>query len=165
MVSYNEKHHCDDYKFLNAYLFIVIGFNIAQCLIEFGVVLISAKGTIANPSPRKRIYIFLYIQAIVFLFEFVWDGVGLVWAFNPELDCHHAHPVLILTRVLLLWNFAKSVIIMGYMFVRIGVCQLCCKRLKPPKEIGGVGIAKLSNNIVSQTVRQRTWQRAHWKTR
>lgn len=93
-------------------------------IIEVIIVIISSRGTIVKSQPRKRLPIVLYIQFIVFIIEFAWDIVGVLWAFDPSIDCHRSHKVLLFTRVVLAWNFIISIIVGLYLFIRIGKC--CC---------------------------------------
>ena len=81
---------------------------------------ISASGTIANPKPRKNIRIPLYILTAIFTVEFAWDIVGVIWAFDPTIDCHKSHTVLMLTRSVLVWNFIGSATLGSYLILRIG---------------------------------------------
>ena len=78
----------------------------------------------ANPAPRKNIYIMLYVEAVVFVLKFAWDVVGVLWAFDPSIDCPSSHPILILARTMLLWNLLTSITMALYAFLRIAVCRL-----------------------------------------
>ncbi len=89
-------------------------------ILEAIVVLISCRGTIANPEPRKRLPILLYIQFGFFVLEFGWDVVGVWWAYDPSIDCHQSHQVLIFTRIVLVWNMCVSLFVGFYMIIRIG---------------------------------------------
>ena len=167
MLNYDRDYHCDDERLLRTYLAVLIGAHFSMCLIEISVVLISARGTIANPAPRKRLPIALYVQSIVFILEFVWDIVGVLWAFDPTIDCSSSHSVLILARVILVWNLISSIVIGSYMIMRIGICRLCCRRppkklryesLAPSMSFGGRILSALSTSSLNQHHRQRQWQ-------
>lgn len=93
-------------------------------MVEITIVVISSMGTIANPEPRRRIHVPLYIQMTMFVFEFGWDIVGVVWAFDPDIDCHRSHSVLILSRIILVWNLLTSSVVGVYLIARLGINKL-----------------------------------------
>ena len=124
--SYDRDYVCDDEKLLKLYLCILTGVHIVMCLIEMTVIMISARGTMANPAPRKNISIALYVETVVFVLKFAWDVVGVLWAFDPSIDCHRSHPILVLTRSVLIWNLFTSVTMALYAFFRIAICRLPC---------------------------------------
>ena len=169
MLTYDKGYSCDDEKLLKAYLSVLVGAHFCMCLIELSVVLISARGTIANPAPRKRLPIALYVQSIFFVLEFAWDIVGVLWAFDSTIDCPSSHSILILTRAILVWNLISSIVIGSYMILRIGLCRLCCRHppkklryesLAPSMSFGGRILSALSSSSLNQHSRQRRWQ---WK--
>jgi sn1-specific diacylglycerol lipase len=124
--SYDRDYRCDDEKLLRVYLCILTGIHIAMCLVEVATISISARGTMADPSPRKNISIALYVEAGVFVLKFTWDVIGVLWAFDPSIDCPDSHPILVLARSVLLWNLFTSIAMALYAFVRIAVCRLPC---------------------------------------
>lgn len=167
MLTYNADYSCDDVKILKIYLFVLTGLHICMCLIEVAVVVISARGTIANPEPRKGLHIALYFQMSLFVLEFAWDVVGVVWAFDSSIDCHRSHSVLLLTRTVLIWNLTSSLIVALYMVIRIGFCRLTCcsppkklryEHLAPSTSFGGRRLSALSSGALVQHHRQRRWQ-------
>ena len=97
-----------------------------MCVIEAIVISLSARGTMADPAPRKNISVMLYVETAVFVLKFSWDVVGVLWAFDPSIDCEKSHPILVLTRTVLIWNLLASIIMALYVFVRIAVCRLPC---------------------------------------
>lgn len=121
LVSYDKSYKCNDEKLLKVYLFVLTGLHLCMLMTEIVIVLISSKGTIANPEPRRKLPIALYVQFIIFVIEFAWDIVGVVWAFDPSIDCHQSHQVLLFTRAVLVWNFFISVTVGFYLFLRIGI--------------------------------------------
>ena len=131
LVTYDRDYHCNDDKLLKLYLCILSGIHVVMCLVEVIVIMTSARGTMANPAPRSSIPILLYIEAVVFVLKFAWDVVGVLWAFDPTIDCQSSHPVLLLARGILIWNLFLSIIMGSYAILRIGICRLpCCG---PPK--------------------------------
>ena len=94
-------------------------------MVEMTITVTSSMGTIANPEPRRNIHIPLYIQMALFVFEFAWDIIGVVWAFDPSIDCHRSHSVLILCRTILIWNLFTSCVVGFYLIFRIGMITLC----------------------------------------
>lgn len=172
VLTYDKEYSCDDERLLKIYLYILVGMHFIMCLIELAVVMISARGTIMNSEPRKALPKLLYVQSGVFVLEFIWDMVGVIWAFNPAIDCHSSHSVLVLARAILTWNLLSSVFIGLYMLVRIGICRMCCNN--PPKKLryedgapftsyGGRRLSTLSSGELAQHHRQRQWQwRLQW---
>ena len=122
--TYDRDYTCEDEKLLRLYLCILTGVHIAMCIIEVATISISARGTMSNPSPRKNIPIALYVEAVVFVLKFSWDIVGVLWAFDPSIDCLSSHPILLLTRTVLVWNLLTSIAMALYAFIRIAVCRL-----------------------------------------
>lgn len=119
-MTYDESYECHDNKILKIYLFILTGFHIAAAIVEVSIVSLSSSGTIANSEPRKNISIPLYILTGIFVLEFAWDIVGVIWAFDPAIDCHKSHSVLLLARGVLVWNFIGSISFGSYLILRIG---------------------------------------------
>lgn len=95
-----------------------------MCVVEVATISISARGTMANPAPRKNVSIALYVEAVVFVLKFSWDIIGVLWAYDPSIDCPSSHPILILTRTVLIWNLLTSIGMALYAVIRIAVCRL-----------------------------------------
>ena len=134
-------------------------------IVELSGCIISSRGTIVNSTPRQHIYIILYVLLACFLVEMVWDVIGFVWAFDPNLQCYDKHILLIFIRCLLLWNSVVSVVTTTYLFIRIGVCKVFCmpKKLKfedlPPAEsFGGRRLSKISSDSLKRHMHRRKWQ-------
>lgn len=123
-MTYETSYRCHDERLLKIYLFILTALHAVALIVEVSIVAISARGTIANPYPRRNIAIPLYVLTAVFVLEFAWDIVGVIWAFDPAIDCHQSHAVLLLARGVLVWNFMVTIVIGSYMFVRIGKCNM-----------------------------------------
>ena len=164
---YDQDYKCDDEKLLRVYLCILTGVHIAMCLVEVVTISISARGTMANPTPRKNIPIAIYVEACVFVFKFAWDVVGVLWAFDPSIDCHASHPILVLARLVLLWNLFTSVGMAFYAFIRIAVCRLPCmgpvakkhKQLATDLSSESHGLLALSSKeLRKHRHRDRTWK-------
>lgn len=169
VLTYDKQYTCDDERMLKVYLYVLMAMHVCMCLIEFSVVMTSARGTIADPEPRKGLRIALYVQTAFFVLELAWDIVGVLWAFDPSIDCPSSHSLLILVRGILIWNLLSSLTIWLYLFVRIGVCRLPCfgqptgklryERLAPVESFGGRRLSALSSMGLAQHRRQRNWQR------
>lgn len=171
LVTYDRRYDCDDERLLKIYLCVLVTIHFCMSLVELSVVLISVRGTIANPAPRKKLHLALYVQAGFFVIEFIWDIVGVLWAFDPTIDCPSSHSILILARGILVWNLITSTLVGGYLIVRIGLCQLCCrntpKRLRYEYErldlSEGHTLSEVSSGALAQHHRQRRWQwRLEW---
>ncbi len=120
MLTYDSSYKCHDDKLLKVYLFVLAFLHVLAAIVEVSIVCISASGTIANSKPRKKINIPIYILTGIGALEFTWDIVGVIWAFDPTIDCHQSHQVLLLARGVLVWNFIGSVTIGSYLIMRIG---------------------------------------------
>lgn len=121
LLNYDRSYFCHDEKLLKIYLFVLTSIHLLMVLVEMTIVVTSSMGTIANPEPRKNIHIPLYIQMVLFTFEFAWDIIGVIWAFDPTIDCHRSHSVLILSRCILIWNLFTSSTVGFYLIFRIGI--------------------------------------------
>ena len=80
------KLSCKEANLLNVYF---IGFVILMTAIiftELMIVIISARGTISNSIPRKKINIFLYTRIVLIVFELVWNIIGIIWWVNTKTD-------------------------------------------------------------------------------
>lgn len=169
--NYNQNYTCDDEKLLRLYLCILTGVHIIMCLIEVVVIMISARGTMANPAPRKNISTTLYIETVVFVFKFTWDIIGVLWAFDSSIDCPTSHPILVLTRSVLIWNLLTSVVMAVYALVRIAICRLPCvgpdtkyEQLADSLSSGGHGLLALSSReLHKHRQRDKAWKwRLEW---
>lgn len=120
LLTYDRSYACHDEHLLKIYLFVLSGLHLIMAILEMSIVTLSASGTIANPHPRRNIRIPLYITTAVFFLEFAWDVVGVIWAFDPTIDCHKSHTVLLVTRCVLVWNFIGSISFGLYLIFRIG---------------------------------------------
>lgn len=184
LVDYDKEYYCDDEKLLKVwldlvaleylivhllqiYLIVLLGVHVLMALVEMVVVLISTRGTIADPSPRRWLSWALYVQILLSVGELAWDCVGVVWAFDPSIDCSYSHKVLVYVRIVLVWNLFTTLVIGSYLFIRIGICQLCCRRtprrlryepLIPEVDHGGRRLSRISSTSLKHHARQRTWQ-------
>ncbi len=168
VLTYDRQYTCDDEQMLKVYLYVLIGIHISMCLIELSVVMTSARGTIADPGPRGGLRIALYVQTAFFVLEVAWDIVGVLWAFDPTIDCPSSHSLLKLVRGILIWNLISSLAIGSYLFLRIGVCRLPCfnrpggrlryERLAPVVSFGGRRLSTASSSGLARHHRQRRWQ-------
>ena len=120
LLTYDQSYVCHDEKLLKIYLFILTSVHLLMLIVEMTIIVTSSMGTIANPEPRRNIHIPMYIQMVLYTFEFAWDIVGVIWAFDPSIDCHRSHSVLILSRSVLIWNLITSSIVGFYLILRIG---------------------------------------------
>ena len=120
LIYYDKNYKCKDENLLKIYLYVLGALHAIMLLIEVVIVVISSRGTIADPNPRRFLPYAFYVQLIVFLMEFSWDVVGVVWAYDPRIDCDRSHQVLIFTRIVLVWNMIISGSVGTYLFVRIG---------------------------------------------
>ena len=131
---FDKKHSCGDERILHLYLLVLSSLHLVMMVLEFTVIIISGRGTISTPEVRRWICIPLYIQTFIHVIEFAWDIAGILWIFDPAIDCHQHHSVLILTRIVLLWNMLAFVVMTSYLLIRVGFCRSpCCTR--PPKKL------------------------------
>ena len=136
--------------------------QLPSCLIQLAVILVSARGTITDPRPRWSIKWIIYLHTVIFAVEFLWESVGVVWVFDPTISCASSHFVLTLTRLILIWNVAASVLTALYMFLRTSLQKLCpCnpkyKRLSSARSFGGRRLSKMSSRSLERYERRRRW--------
>ena len=162
LVGFNDQHQCYAQVLLRYYLFSLMAVQLLSCLIQLAVILVSARGTITDPRPRWSIKWIIYLHTVIFAVEFLWESVGVVWVFDPSISCTSSHFVLTLTRLILIWNVAASVLTALYMFLRTSLQKLCpCnpkyKRLSSARSFGGRRLSKLSSRSLERYKRRRRW--------
>ena len=164
--SYEKQHdNCDTEHLLQAYLIVLVVIHGIMIFAELSIALMSARGTIANPQPRRHIPYLLYGKMLFFAFEVGWDMVGIAWAFDPSLNCKSPNSLLKLARFLLIWNCVFSVIFALYMLFKI-LCSKGCKppkrmkyeELKPSESFGGRRLSRLSSGALTRHAQRRLWQ-------
>ena len=162
LVGFNDQHQCYAQVLLRYYLFSLMAVQLLSCLIQLAVILVSARGTITDPRPRWSIKWIIYLHTVIFAVEFLWESVGVVWVFDPSISCASSHFVLTLTRLILIWNVAASVLTALYMFLRTSLQKLCScnpkyKRLSSARSFGGRRLSKLSSRSLERYKRRRRW--------
>ena len=171
IATYEQEYHCNDEKLLRIYLWILTSIHIVMGINEVIIVWMSARGTMANPEPRRYVYVLLYIEAALFVFKFAWDIVGVLWAYDPSIDCHRSHPFLVLCRLVLIWNLFLTTVIGCYGIIRIGLCNIPCfgprinnRKLVAALKEEGIGLRELSSGeIRHQKRRDIVWKwRLKW---
>ncbi|XP_011410095.1 PREDICTED: sn1-specific diacylglycerol lipase alpha-like [Amphimedon queenslandica] len=110
LVSFSGKHRCYEESVFKFYMYTLMCIQFLSCLVQLVIMFISGAGTIANPRPRRFIKWIIYLHTFIFVIEFLWESVGIVWVFDPALSCAASHFVLRMTRFILLWNVAISLI-------------------------------------------------------
>lgn len=165
LVFFSSAGNCGELWLLKVYLFVLLTLHGMMGIIELSGLIVSARGTIANPSPRRHIHIVLYVLTACFMIEFAWDIVGFFWAFDPDLECGKQHNLLLFVRCLLVWNTWTSVVVTGYMFFRIGMIHCCCmpKRMRyeevaPSESYGGRRLSRISSDAMKRHMQRRRWQ-------
>jgi len=53
--------------------------------VQFWIVIISSRGTIADSRPRRPMVKFLYLRSILVLVELSWSIVGTIWLANVKI--------------------------------------------------------------------------------
>ena len=165
LVFFSSVSNCEELQLLKVYLFVLLALHSAMGAVELSGLIVSARGTIANPHPRRHIHIVLYVLTACFIVEFSWDIVGFLWAFDPDLECSKQHNLLTFVRCLLVWNTWTSVAATGYMFFRMGVIHCFCmpkqmqfEDVAPSESYGGRRLSRLGSDEVKQHVQRRRWQ-------
>lgn len=164
--SYEKsKDTCDKEHLLRAYLIVLVVIHGLMIMAELTIAVVSSRGTIANPEPRRHIPYMLYGKMLLFTFEVGWDMVGIFWAFDPSLECNSSNSLLMLSRFFLIWNCIFSVMFALYMILKI----LCSKGCKAPKvmkyegvnlseSFGGRRLSRLSSGSLARHAQRRLWQ-------
>ena len=165
LVFFADNQGCKEINLLKIYLCVLIVLHGAMGAIEFSGLCISAKGTIGNPRPRRHMNVILYLLTFVFLLVVVWDVMGFIWAFDPEVDCNISHTLLTFTRLLLVWNTITTFGVTCFMFFRIGICRMCCvpkkmkyEELAPSESYGGRRLSRISSASLKRHLQRRRWQ-------
>lgn len=163
LITYNGKYRCNEENLLKAFVIILMAIQFLSCAIQAAAIFTSARGTISNPAPRRHLRWVLYIQTIVFVVELIWECVGLVWTFDPSLDCSSSHAILVVTRVILIWNVVMSIFAAIYMSLRMGLCRRIPKRFRyekvsPSTSFGGRRLSKLSSDSLKRHIQRRKCQ-------
>ena len=130
LLDYDKEYQCDDEHLLRIYVIILMGIEAVVTLSNMIVVIVSSRGSIDDDRPRRHLPLILYTQTALLVVHFGWDCVGIAWAFDPSIDCPSSHKVLVLVRMVLIWNTSLSVIGAGYLVVRVGIFGLCCHRAR-----------------------------------
>ena len=129
LLDYDKEYKCDDEQLLRIYIVILMGIQAVVTFSNMIVVIVSSRGSIDDDRPRRCLPLVLYVQTALLVIHFGWDCVGIAWAFDPSIDCPSSHKVLILVRMVLIWNTASLVIGASYLVVRVGICGLCCHQV------------------------------------
>lgn len=167
LFDYEREYKCHDDKLLKLFLLVQLAIQSVTVFLECIGLFISTRGTIANTYPRRHLKWVLYVQVVWFMVELVWTMVGIQWVFDPVTDCMVSHTVLILARVVSIWNLASSLLVLLYFVVRFGFIKLFFdmtpNQLKyehaPPKiNFSGRRLSSLSDESLAQHQRQRSWQ-------
>lgn len=61
--------------------------NALDIIFAIWVAVVSARGTIRNPVPRRILPYIIYLRVPLLVFEFVWCIVGTSWAFAEGSTC------------------------------------------------------------------------------
>lgn len=77
--KYNDNFECYQTQLLLSYYIGFLLLMIVIILIQFCIIIISARGTITNETPRKRMYIFIYARIFLTLCECTLSVMGSVW--------------------------------------------------------------------------------------
>ena len=104
---------CQGGNYLKTYC---IGIFVLMCvciLITCVIVFISSRGSIMNPSPRRRLVKILYVRFVLAFSEILWNILGTYWTFGTETICEHSTSVEIAVKitVIVFWILAVSVFI------------------------------------------------------
>ena len=142
--------------------------KLVMMLLQSVAMVISSRGTIANPYPRRHLKWIMYAQTGWFLIELVWDIVGVQFVFDPIIDCSSSHRVLVMARVFSVWNLTTSIIALLYFAIRFGLLRMLCER--PSEKLkyellpslstnySGRRLSSLSDDSLFEHRRQRSWQ-------
>lgn len=167
LIDYDREYMCHDDRLLKLFLLVQLGIQLLMVVLECIGLFISTRGTIANPNPRRHLKWILYTQVVWFIVELIWTIVGVQWVFDPMTDCAVSHHVLILARIVSVWNLLASLLVLLYFVLRFGFIKLFFAmtpdQLKyehaPPKiDFSGRRLSSLSEESLAQHHRQRSWQ-------
>lgn len=168
LVTFSGKHGCYEQKVFKFYMYTLMCVQFLSCLVQLVIILNSGAGTIANPRPRRFIKWIIYLHTLIFVIEFLWESVGIVWVFDPALSCATSHFVLRMTRFILLWNVGISLMTALYMFLHTSLQKYFCSTKHNPLQYKTVnrgrsfGGRKLSQISIDSNRRHERRMRWHW---
>lgn len=102
---------CQGGNYLKTYC---IGIFVLMCvclLITCVIVFISSRGSIMNPSPRRRLVKILYVRFVLAFLEILWNILGTYWTFGTETFCEHSVEIAVKITVIVFWILAVSVFV------------------------------------------------------
>ena len=59
----------------------------SHVIVDALLMVVSSRGTIADPRPRRAIAPLLYVKITLFAPELLWTVLGTYWAFDDSSDC------------------------------------------------------------------------------
>uniref|UniRef100_A0A1X7VJF4 sn-1-specific diacylglycerol lipase n=1 Tax=Amphimedon queenslandica TaxID=400682 RepID=A0A1X7VJF4_AMPQE len=86
LVSFSGKHRCYEESVFKFYMYTLMCIQFLSCLVQLVIMFISGAGTIANPRPRRFIKWIIYLHTFIFVIEFLWESVGIVWEKNRDFN-------------------------------------------------------------------------------
>ncbi|XP_051980988.1 diacylglycerol lipase-beta-like [Xyrauchen texanus] len=88
--NHKDRFACQGGTVLHNYLVVLLVLLAVIILTLCAIVYISAQGTIVNPGPRRSMPALVYLRALLYLPEFVWACLGIVWVSDNSIGCKPA---------------------------------------------------------------------------
>lgn len=82
---FRESYGCPESRLLIGFTFSVVAIIIVAIVVDFFIMIFSARGTMVRPHPRWPVKHLLHIRVLAFLVEILLLVVGTVIAFKPDI--------------------------------------------------------------------------------
>ncbi|XP_051530387.1 diacylglycerol lipase-beta-like [Myxocyprinus asiaticus] len=106
--NHKDRFACQGGTVLHNYLVVLLVLLAVIILTLCAIVYISAQGTIINPGPRRSLPALVYLRALLYLPEFVWACLGVVWVSDNSIGCKPAEVGAVIGAVVSSWVILLS---------------------------------------------------------
>lgn len=110
-------------------MIILCGIHVEMILTDTVIIMISGRGTIADPQPRVHLKWVLYAQMVMYIVQLVWGLVGMIWTTDPDINCRDSHALVLAIRIALLLNLFTMLCMAVYFLMKAGVYEICYDRI------------------------------------
>jgi sn1-specific diacylglycerol lipase len=84
-IKYKEYYNCPETDLLHTYYISFLCTMTLIIFVQFWIVNISSRGTIADSKPRRLMVKFLYLRTFLVILELAWSIVGTIWLANVKI--------------------------------------------------------------------------------
>lgn len=165
---FRESYGCPESRLLIGFIFSVVAIIIVAIVVDFFIMVFSARGTIVRPGARWPVKYLLYLRLLAFQLEIILLIVGTVIAFKPDIgdtgarknatdaDCLKTGQAITLIRVIsgVDWCVLLVLVVMALIYLD----PLRCYSTRPDRLVRSEG----SDETDSQRYwirEQNTWEK------